>query len=158
MIVNSLSHSSETFDQRLGRELHRSLSLWEEPVPSTEASSPLQLLSQTVMLANLVEMLERRDQTVYMLDMFAWGRAFIAKILHDLRGAACGPKGSDGKPGEKSHDTLAALAPLIAQKFDVSSPTAAALAALSLIALGKATKNAFCEMTDEKVLQALSKT
>ena len=101
-IVNDLSQSSKTFDQQLGRELQRSVRLWEEPVLPADASSPLQVLSQTVMLANLVEMLERRDQTVYMLDMFAWGRAFIAKILTNLRDAICGPKGSQRKLGETS--------------------------------------------------------
>jgi hypothetical protein len=87
----------------------------------------------------------------------SWGQAFISRLLRSLRDQLCGPKRSHGKLSEQSQAVLAALATWIVREFHIDSPSATALAALVLIAIGKATKKALCDMKDEEVLEALQK-
>jgi hypothetical protein len=85
-----------------------------------------------------------------------WGIDFIKTILKELRDLLCG-KGKKPKAlSANSHALLSALAALIAKKLGVADSTAIALAVLVLVALGRATKNAFCKMTKKEVLMALA--
>ena len=156
IVLKNLSQTEDPVVQRLALQIQKSLHAWEESSQSPEVPSPLELLVQTSMIAGRGSTEEWRNQYVYALNMFTWGRAFIIEILRNLRDLICGPRKSHGKLGEKSHAALAALAALIAHKFHVDSATAAGLAVHALIALSKATKKAFCDMTDEEVLEALS--
>ena len=84
-----------------------------------------------------------------------WGLMFIKKLLKELRDILCGT-GKKPKPvSHKAQATIAAIAAYITLKFQISSPTATGLAVLALLALARAAKKSFCEMTDSEILAAL---
>jgi hypothetical protein len=94
---------------------------------------------------------ERRSQGLQAsLGPAKWGIEFIKLILANLRKAICGGTKA------KSDATLAALAAMIVSQFHISISAATGLAVMCLMALGRATKDAFCKMTDSEVLAALA--
>lgn len=91
---------------------------------------------------------------------FAWGLGFLREILKEIRAIICTKKGAAGVnlKDYKNYPRgiAAALAAVIVRKIGVEEPMALGLATFALIAVANATKNAFCKMTDDEVLIALS--
>jgi hypothetical protein len=85
-----------------------------------------------------------------------WGIGFIAEFLQELRNILCGPKKSHGKLSDKFQAALAFLAAALSKKLGIDNPTALGMALLVLLSLARASKKAFCKMTDKEVLAALA--
>jgi hypothetical protein len=87
-----------------------------------------------------------------------WGQKFIWQIMKELRKVICekGHGGIDLSEYKSYPKALSvALAGVVMNAIGVKEPMALGIATLVLIALGNATKNAFCTMTDEEVAVAL---
>jgi len=91
-------------------------------------------------------------------EAYVWGAKFVWQILKELRTIICTKKyGRIDLTAYKNYPqgVSVALAGVIMNAIGVKEPTALGLATLVLIALGNATKNAFCKLTDEEVIEAL---
>lgn len=154
-IVEQLNNSSAPSDQRLARYLRE----YDKQDTNRPAVTFLGLAARD---ANIVRQtttdsaIERRSAGSSHFAPLNWGRQFIARILSELREIICGPKPKPSKLGPNAQAYIAAIAAAILAKFHVSSVTATGLAVLILLTLSRATKNAFCKMTDAEVLAALS--
>jgi hypothetical protein len=85
-----------------------------------------------------------------------WGIGFIAEFLQELRNILCGPKKSHRKLSDKFQAALAFLTAALSKKLGIDNPTALGMALLVLLSLPRASKKAFCKMTDQEVLEALA--
>ena len=91
-------------------------------------------------------------------DAWIWGGKFIWEILKEIRKIICderhgGVDLTDYKNYPKA--VSVALAGVVMNAIGVKEPMALGIATLILMALGNATKNAFCTMTNESVIHAL---
>lgn len=93
-----------------------------------------------------------------------WGTKFLAEILNEIRQAICGHK-RKGKAVRAVLDLSdretytkaigASVATIVMGRLGVTEPVAIGVATLALITVGNATKNAFCTMTEQEVLDAI---
>jgi hypothetical protein len=88
---------------------------------------------------------------------WATAASFILSILRELRTIICGKRKTPAKLGDQSTAIISGVAVFLANKLGLSGPTSTALAALTLVTLAQATKNAFCKMDDSEVYKAMSK-
>jgi len=85
-----------------------------------------------------------------------WGVGFLIAFLSELREIIC-KKRNRNKLSDYTQSLIAGIATFLTSKLALPSGTAAALAVLILLSLAKASKKAFCDMTDKEVIEALSK-
>jgi len=80
-----------------------------------------------------------------------WIGTFFSFMLKEIRKVVCNKNAG----GLLSRASCLAIAATITQKCGVSNPIAIGIATTSIIAIAQATRNTFCEMTDEKVVAAI---
>jgi len=155
-VVQDLRRSPATVDQRLSRYL--------SDFEARDTNSPgIVLLGMAALDAKIVRSVatdsayQRRSAGAASVGPLNWGLQFIRQILAELREIICGPKSKRSKLGANSQAILSAIAAAIVAKFHVTSVTATGLSVLVFLALGRATKSAFCKMTDSEVLAALTR-
>ena len=155
-VAEELSKSPAAVDHRLSRYLG-------EFEASDTNSRAIVLLGMAANDAKLVRsiatdsVIEHRGAGLAKIGPLVWAVQFIRQILAELRKIICGPKSTPSKLGASSQAVIAAIAAAIAQRFHVESVTATGMAVLVLLALGRATKSAFCKMTDSEVLASLAR-
>lgn len=83
--------------------------------------------------------------------------SFILSTLRELRELICGNGKTPKKLSDPTKSILAGLTVFLAHKFSLSDGTSTAFAAMVLITITQATKNAFCMMDDVEVYKAIKK-
>jgi hypothetical protein len=83
---------------------------------------------------------------------------FIARLLREIRNAICKPQRDRNKLDHRTQATLVVIATAAMQMFHLSNATANGFAVLTMLTIGRCTKKAFCDMTDEEVLKAMKKS
>jgi hypothetical protein len=152
-IVSDLRESANSVDQRLSRYL--------EDLSRGTGRDAIAVLGMAARDANVIRVMttdsvpERRDHLAALIGPLNWATSFIRQIIAELREIICGSKKKPKGLGEKSQAIIAAITVAIASRFHIPPGTATGLAVLVLLALSRATKKAFCKMTDEEVLAAL---
>ena len=112
-------------------------------------------------------LLEANPNLMYKLGLpnkaFEWGMAFLIQILKEVRSVICGEQTHGRGSLVKLSDYRAypkalgvSLSTSIMAQFGVNEPMAIGIATLVLLTLAQATKDAFCQMTDEEVLKTLN--
>jgi hypothetical protein len=155
-VVEQLSDSPEFVDRHMARYLTKALDVWTGNVRSSELQqTPMEQLGLAVMQSDLsgTETRDLNPRLSSPVRMVAG--TFLAKFLRELRNILCGTKKDRNKLSAHSHGALSALAVAIMQICHVSSVTATGIAVLILVSIGRASKKAFCDMTDEEALEAL---
>ena len=74
--------------------------------------------------------------------------SFILSTLRELRELICGKGKTPKKLSDPTKSILAGVTVFLAHKFSLSDGTSTAFAAMVLITITQATKNAFCKMDD----------
>jgi hypothetical protein len=145
VIKTRLSESSRDEDKTIARFLqdYRSISVGQ--------------LGIAAMSAGALQVVEERGGALAFMTSWEWGQKFIETILAELREIICSPKKHRGNLSRHTQAIIAAIVTMLMHKFGMQSATANGIAVLILLTLGRATKKAFCKMTDAEVLEALSK-
>jgi hypothetical protein len=152
--AKELEKSGSKADQGMSRYL-------QEFVAQRESRPPLASLGMAAVQTDLVRPMttdsafEVRSADRPNLGPSNWGIQFLKKILADLRDVICGSKKKPTELGKNAQAYIAAITIIIMQKFHLLSPTANGMAVLTILAISRATKKAFCEMTDAEVFAAL---
>jgi hypothetical protein len=120
------------------------------PVPTDPTERSVHVLAE---VANDVSKLNRDPQSLHKGRTTA--ASFILSILRELREIICGKGKTPKKLSEETKSILAALTVVFAHKFGLSDGTSTAFAALTLITVARATKNAFCKMDDIEIYKAV---
>lgn len=104
---------------------------------------------------------ERHFYTGLPPEAVEWGLRFLEQILAELRKAICSKDSeySKLKTEYKSYPKAfaTALASSTLASIGISGPVALGVATFVLIVLATATKNAFCNMTNQEALEAVRK-
>jgi hypothetical protein len=86
-------------------------------------------------------------------------RDFIERFFANLRDILCGAEGASvAKASDLSGRGVAtALAAWMTTAIGLANPLAIGIATVTIIVIAKATKNSFCQMTKQGILEALEK-
>jgi len=115
-----------------------------------------------VKLKGLILRIEEKCYTSYLAfspglpNPKVWGVGFLIAFLSELREIIC-KKRDRNKLSNYTQSLIAGIATFLTSKLALSSGTATALAVLILLSLAKASKKAFCDMTDKEVIEALNR-
>jgi hypothetical protein len=150
-VVGELSKSGSSIDQKLRQYLENVSS-----APTRSNTFDKLALSPVALLEDVVAEIDEEARRAGIIRKRSGGAlTFFLILLGELRTIICGKGKTPKKLGSTSQTVLTALAAAIVQKLGISNPTATAVAVLMLIALGRATKNAFCRMSDTEALKLL---
>ena len=110
-------------------------------------------------LADVMNDIKKENKDPQILQK-GWTTAasFILSILQELRTIICGKRKTPTKLGDQSRTIITGVGVFLAKKLGISDATSIALAALVLLTLVQATKNAFCKMDDIQVNKANKKS
>jgi len=90
---------------------------------------------------------------------FQWGRQFVKEFLREIRKTICANNAESSQLKEEYQSYAKAFAvagsAVVLDMLGVAGPMALGITTLLLLTLSRATKNAFCKMTDEEVLRAI---
>jgi hypothetical protein len=155
-IIWDLRESELYADRSLASYLEAYFNESPDLLPPRPLSPPIEELGMTAVYLGLVKAPEQRVTNVVTSKMFvAWSVDFIGSFLREIRNAFCGKKADHNKLSPSSYAAITAIATGIMNHFHVSSATASGIAVLILLAILRATKKSFCDMTDKEVLEAL---
>ena len=144
--------------ERSGDQLHHDLHMYIEAIDLQARGTHFLLRPRTPVeaLDEVFAYIAQKDKARGNFRKWAGGvSSFFLIMLRELRTIICGRGKTPRKLGTQSQALLTAVAAAIARKVGLDGPSAIGLAVLMLIALGQATKNTFCQMTDPEVLKAL---
>jgi hypothetical protein len=161
MIVSLAEHLGKSdlkVDRGMSQYLHQFLAQSDirSPILSLGMAAMDAGLVRSVSMDSAIENRSASGSSAPKIGPLSWGLNFIKKILSDLRNSICGSNKKPKPLDKKSEASLVLITTAIMHKFHVSSPTATGLAVISVIAISRSTKKAFCEMTDDEVLAALA--
>lgn len=91
-------------------------------------------------------------------EMADWGKQFLKEILREIRKAVCTDKPMDSEAADSRSYPKAiavAISSTVMNACGVDSAMALGIATLVLLTISRATKQAFCTMTDDNVLAAI---
>lgn len=148
-IIADLRKSGHGPNERLSRYLREA--------PHARDSEVIGMLGLAIRDAEIIHPLTHdsvAEQNWYARPI-KWSVQFIKQLLAELRDIICKPQKKRNELSAETHAVIASIAAVIVQRFHIDAATAAAVAVLILLALARATKRAFCKMTDEEVLNAL---
>jgi hypothetical protein len=158
-VARTLSESPHPADQNIARYLNKSLGVKTNELSKSQVPDSAVQQLELSLLQTGVSGPEQRGVGPRHSIPGRLAREFVARMLRELRRILCDPKKDRGKLGSNSQAVLAALAAYVMGTLHLSSyATATGLAALVLIALGRASKKAFCDMTDDEALDALTRS
>lgn len=89
-----------------------------------------------------------------------WGRAFVRELLGELRSVICDNNSqysSLTKELGSAKAFVVVVAPILVSRLGIADPAASGLAGLIMLCLLNASRNTFCKMTDQQVIEALDK-
>ncbi len=92
-------------------------------------------------------------------EAYEWGKKFIREVLKEVRKSVCAKQGEYSKLREEYVNYPKALATAISAAvfnvLGVADPIGLGIATLILLTLSRVTRNAFCNMTDDQVIQSI---
>lgn len=160
-VVKELSTSSNLVDTQMARYLDRAVDVWTGNRRDSDLSqTPMEHLGLVVMMSGLSDSSEkeRRGGTVNFSQTSRWAVMFITKFFHQLHEIICGPKKEWSKVSLSSQGWISALVTILMNTCHIPYATAKGFAVLILVSIGRAGKKAFCESTEEEVLDALARS
>jgi len=158
-IIRSLEESHDELDRILADYLAGAATIYEELPPLvllgaiTKPKQPVHPGDQPPSMHFFFLHSKKDAHTTFPLK--AWGAAFISELLVELRLILCGRKKQHGKISNETQAAIAMLATAISQKLGLQAPTSVGLAVLAMLCLVRASKKAFCKVTDKEVIKAL---
>jgi len=153
-VAAELDKSGATVDQGMSRYLH-------DFAAQRQTKPPLASLGLAAVQAHLVRPIttdsgfEKRTRAGASFGPSSFGLQFLKKILADLRNIICGSKKKPTELGKNAQAYIAAITAFIVHKFHIESATATGMAVLTMLTVSRATKKAFCEMTDAEFFASL---
>lgn len=146
--VDLLNQSSNPLDRKLRVYLEAFNLQAQGSVFKTPPPAPIEALEEVVLD------IDRQAKEEGILRKRSGGASsFFLILLDELRGIICGKGKTPKKLGTNSQAVLTALAAAATPKLGISDPTAMGVTVLMLITLGRATKKAFCKMSDLEELK-----